>query len=95
MLIHQPPVSQLDLAIRRTGLEAQGHLALRKAWHPWFIKKGDIPAGYATTYTVPGATTSVDFSFITIRLAGHMVPAFRNDAAYAFFERFIEGSTPF
>jgi hypothetical protein len=30
-----------------------------------------------------------DFSFITIRLAGHMVPAFRNDAAYAFITRFL------
>ena len=29
------------------------------------------PSGYATTYTVAGAAH--DFSFVTIRLAGHMV----------------------
>ena len=31
-----------------------------------------MPAGYATTYTVPAAP-HLDFSFVTIRLAGHMV----------------------
>ena len=46
------------------------------------------PAGYVTTYTVAGAP-SVDFSFVTIRLAGHMVPTFQPAASLAFFTRFL------
>jgi hypothetical protein len=78
-----------------TGLEAQGVLAEKKAWHPWYndpSSRDTIPQGYATSYDVVGSDK--DFTFITIRLAGHMVPAFRNDAAFAFFSRFLEG-TPF
>ena len=30
-----------------------------------------------------------DFSFVTIRLAGHMVPTFQPAPALAFFERFL------
>ena len=41
-----------------------------------------------TTYTVAGAP-SVDFSFVTIRLAGHMVPTFQPAASLAFFTRFL------
>jgi len=74
------------------GLAASGVVKQNKAWHPWFAAGRSIPAGYATTYTVPGS--SKDFSFITIRLAGHMVPAFQPLPSLAFFERFISG-TPF
>jgi carboxypeptidase C (cathepsin A) len=53
-----------------------------------------IPAGYATTYTVNDATEDVgEFAFITIRLAGHMVPAFQPRAAASFFETWIAGGT--
>ena len=74
-----------------TYLASNGQLTEETSWHPWYLneKKKTIPQGYATTYTVPGSTK--DFSFITIRLAGHMVPAFRNDAAFAFFSRFLAG----
>lgn len=74
-----------------TYLASQGQLKEDTSWHPWYLneKKKTIPQGYATTYTVPGSDK--DFSFITIRLAGHMVPAFRNDAAFAFFKRFLAG----
>jgi len=48
-----------------------------------------MPAGYATTYTVPNATH--DFQFVTIRLAGHMVPAFQPRSAHTFFKTFLAG----
>ena len=46
-----------------------------------------MPAGYATTYNVTGAPH--DFSFVTIRLAGHMVPTFQPAAAFSFFSRYM------
>ncbi len=49
-------------------------------------------AGYATTYNVTGAP--YDFSFVTVRLAGHMVPTFQPASAYTFFSRFM-AKTPF
>lgn len=48
-----------------------------------------MPAGYATSYTVPGSDN--DFQFVTIRLAGHMVPAFQPRSAHTFFKTFIAG----
>jgi carboxypeptidase C (cathepsin A) len=73
------------------GLVAQGVLAAKDEWRPWYTTtKADKkpPAGYVTTYTVAGAP-SVDFSFVTIRLAGHMVPTFQPAASLAFFTRFL------
>ena len=55
-------------------LESDGTLAEKDAWHPWYAggKSSDrAPSGYATSYTVSGGAH--DFSFATIRLAGHMV----------------------
>ena len=79
-----------------TDLEEKGILTEKSAWHPWYKNPssslGQIPQGYATSYSVVGSDK--DFTFITIRLAGHMVPAFRNDASFAFFSRFLDG-TPF
>jgi len=73
------------------GLVTQGVLAAKDEWRPWYTTtKADKkpPAGYVTTYTVAGAP-SVDFSFVTIRLAGHMVPTFQPAASLAFFTRFL------
>ena len=74
-----------------TSLKTAGVLKEKHAWHPWYKdeKAKNIPAGYATTYDVVGSEK--DFSFITVRLAGHMVPAFRADAAFAFIQRFLSG----
>jgi carboxypeptidase C (cathepsin A) len=77
------------------GLASDGIIKRTKDWHPWFVthwpdtSRGTVPAGYATTYSVPG--TDLDFHFVTIRLAGHMVPAFQPAAALEFFSRFISG----
>ena len=74
------------------GLEKAGTLTQQQAWQPWFTgdkKGGRAPAGYVTTYV--GSDPSLDFSFVTIRLAGHMVPTFQPAAALAMFERFVDG----
>jgi len=73
------------------GLETKGVLAEKEAWRPWFETKGSgrAPAGYVTSYSVPAAP-SLDFSFVTIRVAGHMVPTFQPAAALAFFQRFLD-----
>lgn len=71
------------------GLAAQGVIKQNKAWHPWFDEAAAarVPAGYVTTYSVDGSP--LDFSFLTIRLAGHMVPQFQPAAALAFFTKFL------
>lgn len=54
------------------GLATQGLIKEKKSWHPWYVGSSrSMPAGYATTYSV--ANSDKDFSFVTIRLAGHMV----------------------
>ena len=45
-------------------------------YHRFSNKVTSAPAGYATTYTVKGAST--DFSFITIRLAGQSTTLFNS-----------------
>lgn len=72
-----------------TDLAKTGAITELKSWHPWFEStQSPVPAGYATTYNVTGAPDK-DFSFVTIRLAGHMVPTFQPGPAYAFFDRFL------
>jgi carboxypeptidase C (cathepsin A) len=53
---------------------------------------GAVHCSYATSYSVVGSQT--DFSFVTIRLAGHMVPTFQPEAAFSFFKRYLQ-NTPF
>ena len=74
-----------------TGLETAGDLAEKDSWRPWYLgEKSSAPAGYVTTYTVPKAPEK-DFSFVTIRLAGHMVPTFQPAASSAFLQRWLAG----
>lgn len=73
-----------------TGLEAQGLLNEKEAWRPWYTGNKDrAPSGYATKYSVAGSAQ--ELNFVTIRLAGHMVPTFQPAAGFAMFERFISG----
>jgi len=72
-----------------SDLETQGVLKEKAAWRPWYVAGGaKAPAGYVTSYTPKSAR---DFSFLTVRLAGHMVPTYQPEAALAFFSRFLEG----
>jgi len=73
------------------GLEAKGVLKEKEPWRPWYTGSkggGRAPAGYVTTYDVNGAPGN-DFSFVTIRLAGHMVPTYQPARAITFLERFL------
>lgn len=70
-----------------TDLANTGALSETKAWHPWYVSGGGVPAGYATEYSVKGAAHG--FSFVTIRLAGHMVPTFQPSAALTMFANYI------
>jgi carboxypeptidase C (cathepsin A) len=71
-----------------TDLEDQGVFEQKDAWRPWFSDAvKDAPAGSKTTYSVVG--TDMVLQFLTIRLAGHMVPLFTPEAALSFFKNFL------
>lgn len=74
------------------SLEAKGILREVTPWTPWFAKKEDAsPSGAFTNYKVDGDVpgTSVDFSFWTVRLAGHMVPQYQPERAFEMIRRFL------
>ncbi len=73
-------------------------LSEKDAWTPWYASEWpNMPAGYATTYNVlpseddDSGKQMPDFQFVTIRLAGHMVPTFQPSASLDFFKRFLAG----
>jgi serine carboxypeptidase-like clade I len=71
------------------GLVKAGDLAEAVAWKPWYNDVWpNMPAGYVTSYNVTGAPAN-DFTFLTIRLAGHMVPTFEPQSSLSFFTRFL------
>lgn len=76
-----------------TDLAKQKLIKQTAAWHPWFTQGQNggsfAPAGYATTYSVEDSDKT--FQFVTIRLAGHMVPSFRPKASFTFFEKYLAG----
>lgn len=70
-------------------LESKGILKESAPWTPWFASTPSrAPAGYVTKYTVAGSDQN--FKFVTIRLAGHMVPTFQPEAAFKMFSTFLE-----
>mmetsp|Transcript_4582 Transcript_4582/g.13853 ORF Transcript_4582/g.13853 Transcript_4582/m.13853 type:complete len:495 (+) Transcript_4582:121-1605(+) len=72
-------------------LVSDGDLSVSEDWRPWY---NDVwpgtPAGYVTAYKVAAAPNN-DFHFLTIRLAGHMVPTFQPASSISFFSRFLQG----
>ena len=58
-----------------------------EGWRPWSVD--NVPAGYVTIYDNP--TGPANFTFITVKDAGHMVPQYQPQRAYALFERFLNG----
>ena len=55
------------------------------------VDQAMIRAGYATTY---GGSNVVDFQYITINGAGHMVPQYQPVAALQMIQQWVAG-TPF
>jgi len=72
------------------SLEEKGDLEEKQPWTPWYTSNKRAPSGYITKYQAPGA--SVDFSFATIRLAGHMAPTFQPEPALVMLETFFNGA---
>merc|ERR1712054_109614 len=77
-------------------LEEKGDLEETKPWTPWYSSsKSTTPSGYITKYQAPGLLpvlgASPDFSFATIRLAGHMAPTFQPEASLAMLRSFLAG----
>lgn len=71
-------------------LVAAGHLTVGQDWRPWYNDVWpNMPAGYVTSYNV--TTGPNDFHFLTIRLAGHMVPTFQPASSLSFLSRFLDG----
>lgn len=58
-----------------------------EAWRPWL--HDEVPAGYVTTYSIPGAAANM--TFVTVKDSGHMVPQYQPERAFAFFQRWIGG----
>jgi len=72
------------------GLEDQGVLTETSAWTPWYHSNKVTPAGYSTSYTAPGS--NLDFTFKTIRLAGHMAPTIQPEASLQMISDFFSAS---
>ena len=55
-------------------------------WHAWAVagEEGDYVGGYATVY-------DNNFTFATVRGAGHMVPLTRAEAAFTLLKNHISG----
>lgn len=70
-------------------LEQRGILQQTAPWTPWYFGPSGVPRGYVTGYTAPGS--GLDFSFATVRLAGHMAPRFQPEASFALISRFLAG----
>ena len=63
-----------------------------EAWRPWFSgtnasPNASITSGYVTNYDAG----SHNFTFLTVKGAGHMVPEFKPVAAKAMLDRFMVG----
>ena len=56
-------------------------------WRPWSV--GDVVAGYATVYDTPH-----NFTWATVRGAGHMAPLFQPVRVFNLFNRFLAGRSP-
>ena len=58
-------------------------LTLQHGWHAWMADSANV-GGYANVY-------EGDFTFATVRGAGHMVPQTQPAAALVLFQRFLAG----
>jgi hypothetical protein len=73
-----------------SSLEDQGILKETSAWKPWYHSNRVTPAGYTTSYVAKNS--EFDFTFRTIRLAGHMAPTFQPEASLQMLSDFFGGA---
>ena len=57
-------------------------------WRPWMMTDGQV-AGYATVYDTPR-----NFTWATVRGAGHMAPMYQPLRVFQLFERFLDKQLP-
>eukprot|EP01046_Picozoa_sp_COSAG06_P038929 COSAG06_NODE_4543_length_4159_cov_76.449015_3_plen_204_part_00 len=57
-------------------------------WRPWYVGATGTTsvAGYVTEYDVP-----TEFTYLTVKAAGHMVPTFKPAESLVMIERFVNG----
>mmetsp|Transcript_8477 Transcript_8477/g.20828 ORF Transcript_8477/g.20828 Transcript_8477/m.20828 type:complete len:172 (-) Transcript_8477:341-856(-) len=60
-----------------------------RSWAPWKVR--NQVAGYSTAYASGGKAK--DFTFVTMRDAGHMVPRYKPERALEMFNAFLEGKS--
>jgi len=70
------------------ALATQQHFPVVEQWRPWV--SGGVPAGYVTTYGVAG---HANFTFVTVKDSGHMVPQYQPERALEFFRRWLHGGS--
>jgi len=61
-------------------------LTVAEDWRPW--SAGTVPAGYVTTYETSGPA---NFTFVTVKEAGHLVPGYQPVRAWAMLEKILSG----
>ena len=61
---------------------AKLNLTVVNEWHPWNISDQQV-GGWVTEYE--------GLTFATVKGAGHMVPQYRPESAFAMFTRFLNG----
>ncbi|KAA0150533.1 hypothetical protein FNF27_03987 [Cafeteria roenbergensis] len=82
------PVTGTRMWLDRLGLNASS--SGNKAWKSWTTAVGQV-GGYTTEYVTPTAT---NFTFVTVRNAGHMVPAAQPSRALEMFQAFLARTVP-
>ena len=68
------------------ALAAEQKYPVLQQWRPWLL--GDVPAGYVTAY---GTNGPGNLTFLTVKGAGHMVPQYQPERAFAFLSRWLAG----
>lgn len=77
-----------DACVPHTGSEAWTRslgFPVADEWRPWLVR--DQVAGYVTVFDANS------FTFLTVKGAGHMVPQYQPEAAFAMITRWVNGTT--
>lgn len=82
------PITGTRLWLDRLGLNATGKPG--SSWNPWTTSVGQV-GGYTKEYDT---ATGTNFTFVSVRNAGHMVPAAQPSRALEMFQSFIARSVP-
>lgn len=82
------PVTGTRMWLDRLGVPVANGSS--SSWRPWTTSVGQV-GGYVTEYET---STATNFTFVSVRNAGHMVPAAQPSRALEMFQAFIQRSVP-